>query len=159
MKVDVVLGLQWGDEGKGKIVDVLAKGYPVVARFQGGPNAGHSLHFEEKKFVLHTIPSGVFRKGTLNIIGNGVVIDPIIFKAECEEIEESGVPAKERIAISKKAHQTAHREAHHEAETHFPIAPHIVAHAVRYFPCRVHLRTIHAATRTTAESCRSGTTC
>ena len=104
MKVDVVLGLQWGDEGKGKIVDVLAKGYPVVARFQGGPNAGHSLHFEDKKFVLHTIPSGVFRKGTLNIIGNGVVIDPIIFKAECEEIEESGVPAKERIAISKKAH-------------------------------------------------------
>jgi len=84
MKVDVVLGLQWGDEGKGKIVDVLAKGYPVVARFQGGPNAGHSLHFEDKKFVLHTIPSGVFRKGTLNIIGNGVVIDPIIFKAECE---------------------------------------------------------------------------
>lgn len=104
MKVDVVLGLQWGDEGKGKIVDVLAKGYPVVARFQGGPNAGHSLHFEDKKFVLHTIPSGVFRKGTLNIIGNGVVIDPIIFKAECEEIEESGVPAKERIAISKQAH-------------------------------------------------------
>ncbi|MEZ7875011.1 MAG: adenylosuccinate synthase [Bacteroidales bacterium] len=104
MKVDVVLGLQWGDEGKGKIVDVLAKGYPVVARFQGGPNAGHSLHFEDKKFVLHTIPSGVFRKGTLNIIGNGVVIDPIIFKAECKEIEESGVPAKERIAISKKAH-------------------------------------------------------
>jgi adenylosuccinate synthase len=104
MKVDVVLGLQWGDEGKGKIVDVLAKGYPVVARFQGGPNAGHSLHFEDKKIVLHTIPSGVFRKGTLNIIGNGVVIDPIIFKAECEEIEESGVPAKERIAISKKAH-------------------------------------------------------
>ena len=75
-----------------------------MARFQGGPNAGHSLHFEDKKFVLHTIPSGVFRKGTLNIIGNGVVIDPIIFKAECKEIEESGVPAKERIAISKKAH-------------------------------------------------------
>ena len=104
MKVDVVLGLQWGDEGKGKIVDVLAKGYPVVARFQGGPNAGHSLHFDEKKFVLHTIPSGVFRKGTLNIIGNGVVIDPIIFKEECLLIENSGVPVRERIAISKKAH-------------------------------------------------------
>jgi adenylosuccinate synthase len=104
MKVDVVLGLQWGDEGKGKIVDVLAKGYPVVARFQGGPNAGHSLHFEDKQFVLHTIPSGVFRKGTLNIIGNGVVIDPIIFKEECIQIESSGVPVKERIAISKKAH-------------------------------------------------------
>ena len=104
MKVDVVLGLQWGDEGKGKIVDVMAKGYPVVARFQGGPNAGHSLHFDEKKFVLHTIPSGVFRKGTLNIIGNGVVIDPIIFKEECQLIEDSGVPVRERIAISKKAH-------------------------------------------------------
>lgn len=104
MKVDVVLGLQWGDEGKGKIVDVLAKGYPVVARFQGGPNAGHSLHFDDKKFVLHTIPSGVFRKSTMNIIGNGVVIDPIIFREECLQIEESGVPVRERISISKKAH-------------------------------------------------------
>ncbi|PKP42687.1 MAG: adenylosuccinate synthase [Bacteroidetes bacterium HGW-Bacteroidetes-10] len=104
MKVDVVLGLQWGDEGKGKIVDVLAKGYPVVARFQGGPNAGHSLHFDDKKFVLHTIPSGVFRKSTMNIIGNGVVIDPIIFREECLQIEGSGVPVRERISISKKAH-------------------------------------------------------
>ncbi len=104
MKVDVVLGLQWGDEGKGKIVDVLANSYPVIARFQGGPNAGHSLHFEGKKFVLHTVPSGVFRKNATNIIGNGVVIDPIIFKEECMEIEATGVPVRERVVISKKAH-------------------------------------------------------
>ena len=104
MKVDVVLGLQWGDEGTGKIVDVLANSYPVIARFQGGPNAGHSLHFEGKKFVLHTVPSGVFRKNAMNIIGNGVVIDPIIFKEECEGIEATGVPVRERIVISKKAH-------------------------------------------------------
>ena len=104
MKVDVVLGLQWGDEGKGKIVDVLASGYPVIARFQGGPNAGHSLQFEDKKVVLHTIPSGVFRKNTKNIIGNGVVIDPIIFREECNKIVAMGVPATERILISKKAH-------------------------------------------------------
>jgi adenylosuccinate synthase len=104
MKVDVVLGLQWGDEGKGKIVDVLANGYPVIARFQGGPNAGHSLQFEDKKFVLHTIPSGVFRKSTQNIIGNGVVIDPLTFLDECRKLEEIGVPVKERILISKKAH-------------------------------------------------------
>ncbi len=104
MKVDVVLGLQWGDEGKGKIVDVLAKGYPIIARFQGGPNAGHSLQFEDKKVVLHTIPSGVFRKNAQNIIGNGVVIDPVIFRDECKKIEETGTPVKERILISKKAH-------------------------------------------------------
>lgn len=104
MKVDVVLGLQWGDEGKGKIVDVLANSYPVIARFQGGPNAGHSLHFEGNKFVLHTVPSGVFRKNATNIIGNGVVIDPIIFKEECMEIEATGVPVRERVVISKKAH-------------------------------------------------------
>ncbi len=104
MKVDVVLGLQWGDEGKGKIVDVLAKNYPVIARFQGGPNAGHSLQFEDQKFVLHTIPSGVFRKNTQNIIGSGVVIDPIIFRQECKKLEDVGVPVKERILISKKAH-------------------------------------------------------
>lgn len=104
MKVDVVLGLQWGDEGKGKIVDVLAKSYPAVARFQGGPNAGHSLQFEGKKFVLHTVPAGVFREGSINIIGNGVVLDPIIFRQECKEIEEMGVPVTERIIISKKTH-------------------------------------------------------
>ena len=104
MKVDVVLGLQWGDEGKGKIVDVLASTYPVVARFQGGPNAGHSLHFEGKKFVLHTVPSGVFREGAINFIGNGVVIDPIIFKEECEGIEAMGVPVKERVILADRAH-------------------------------------------------------
>ncbi|MCI1780001.1 MAG: adenylosuccinate synthase [Bacteroidales bacterium] len=101
-KVDVVLGIQWGDEGKGKIVDVLAKSYPVIARFQGGANAGHSIHFEGKKFVLHTVPSGVFRDGTVNYIGNGVVLDPVIFKEECEGIEAMGVPVKERVIISKK---------------------------------------------------------
>lgn len=104
MKVDVVLGLQWGDEGKGKIVDVLSKNYPIIARFQGGPNAGHSLQFENQKVVLHTIPSGIFRKNTTNFIGNGVVIDPIIFKKESLLLEEMGVPVKERIIISKKAH-------------------------------------------------------
>ena len=104
MKVDVILGLQWGDEGKGKIVDVLASAYPAIARFQGGPNAGHSLQFEDKKIVLHTVPSGIFRKSTKNIIGNGVVIDPVIFKEECEEIAKMGIPVTERILISKKAH-------------------------------------------------------
>lgn len=104
MKVDVVLGLQWGDEGKGKIVDVLAQSYPVIARFQGGPNAGHTLQFEGKKFVLHTIPSGVFRENAQNIIGNGVVIDPITFMNECLKLEEIEIPVRERIFISKKAH-------------------------------------------------------
>ena len=104
MKLDVVLGLQWGDEGKGKIVDVLAGQYPVVARFQGGPNAGHSLHFEGKGFVLRSIPSGIFRKDAINIVGNGVVLDPITFKGECENIAKTGVPVKDRIVIAKKAH-------------------------------------------------------
>lgn len=104
MKLDVVLGLQWGDEGKGKIVDVLAGRYPVVARFQGGPNAGHSLHFEGKSFVLRSVPSGIFRKDATNIVGNGVVLDPITFKGECENIAKTGVPVTERIVISKKAH-------------------------------------------------------
>jgi len=102
--VDVVLGLQWGDEGKGKIVDVLAEKYPVVARFQGGPNAGHSIHFEGKEFVLHSVPSGVFRNGSLNFIGNGVVLDPIIFKEECKAIEAMGVPVRERVVIAKRTH-------------------------------------------------------
>ncbi len=102
MKLDVVLGLQWGD--KGKIVDVLAGNYPVVARFQGGPNAGHSLHFEGKSFVLRSVPSGIFRKDAQNIVGNGVVLDPITFRGECENIAKTGVPVTERIVISKKAH-------------------------------------------------------
>lgn len=104
MSLDVVLGLQWGDEGKGKIVDVMAESYPVIARFQGGPNAGHSIHFGKTKFVLHSVPAGVFRKGTTNIIGNGVVLDPVIFKKECEDIESLGIPVKDRLVIAKRAH-------------------------------------------------------
>lgn len=104
MKVDVVLGLQWGDEGKGKIVDVLAERYPAVARFQGGPNAGHSLHFDGHSFVVRSIPSGIFREGSTNIIGNGVVLDPVTFREECGNVAKMGINAKERILISKKAH-------------------------------------------------------
>ncbi len=104
MKTDVVLGLQWGDEGKGKIVDVLAEKYPVVARFQGGPNAGHSLHFEGHSFVLRSVPSGIFRDDAINIVGNGVVLDPITFMCECENIAKTGVPVKSRILVAKKAH-------------------------------------------------------
>lgn len=104
MKLDVVLGLQWGDEGKGKIVDVLADMYSVIARFQGGPNAGHSIHWEGKKFVLHSVPSGAFRKNTINVIGNGVVLDPIIFKEECTAIQALGIPVEERLVIAKRAH-------------------------------------------------------
>ena len=104
MKLDVVLGLQWGDEGKGKIVDFLAERYPVVARFQGGPNAGHSIRFGDTSFVLHSVPSGVFREGAINIIGNGVVLDPTIFRQECEAIEALGVPVRERVKIARRAH-------------------------------------------------------
>ena len=100
--LDVVLGLQWGDEGKGKIVDVLAQKYPVIARFQGGPNAGHSIHFGDTSFVLHSVPSGVFREGTVNIIGNGVVLDPVIFREECQAIEKLGIPLRERLKIAKR---------------------------------------------------------
>ncbi len=104
MKVDVLLGLQWGDEGKGKIVDVLTPQYDVIARFQGGPNAGHSLEFNGIKHVLHTIPSGIFHDKKINLIGNGVVIDPITFKKEVEGIKALGVPVEERLLISRKAH-------------------------------------------------------
>ena len=103
MKVDVLLGLQWGDEGKGKIVDVLAPQYDVVARFQGGPNAGHTLEFDGIKHVLHQIPSGIFRKTTRNIIGNGVVLDPIVFKAEIEKLAKFNLDVKSNLFISKKA--------------------------------------------------------
>lgn len=102
-KVDVVLGLQWGDEGKGKVVDVLTPGYDVVARFQGGPNAGHSIHFAGDSFVLHTVPSGIFREGTVNIIGNGVVIDPVILMEEISAIEAKGVDVASRLRIAKRA--------------------------------------------------------
>lgn len=104
MKVDVLLGLQWGDEGKGKIVDVVTPKYDIIARFQGGPNAGHTLIFEGTKHVLHTIPSGVFRDNTINIIGNGVVIDPIIIRKEIEALEAIGIDLVPRLLISKKAH-------------------------------------------------------
>ena len=104
MKVDVVLGLQWGDEGKGKIVDVLTPGYDVIARFQGGPNAGHSLEFNEIKHVLHSIPSGIFHENQVNVIGNGVVIDPVIFKKEADSIYKLGVDLKKKLLISRKAH-------------------------------------------------------
>lgn len=104
MKVDVLLGLQWGDEGKGKVIDVLTPKYDVVARFQGGPNAGHTLEFEGKKFVLHTIPSGIFHDDKINIIGNGVVIDPVVLKKEVEKFEGAGYNLTKKLFISKKAH-------------------------------------------------------
>lgn len=103
MKVDVLLGLQWGDEGKGKIVDVLAPKYDVIARFQGGPNAGHTLEFDGIKHVLHQIPSGIFRSGAKNVIGNGVVLDPIIFKNEIDKLLRFNVDIKANLFISKKA--------------------------------------------------------
>lgn len=104
MAVDLLLGLQWGDEGKGKIVDVLTSKYSIIARFQGGPNAGHTLVFNGKKHVLHTIPSGIFHKNTVNVVGNGVVIDPVIFKKELEKLDEQGVDYKKSLLISRKAH-------------------------------------------------------
>ena len=104
MKADVLLGLQWGDEGKGKIVDVLTPKYSVIARFQGGPNAGHTLEFDDIKHVLHTIPSGIFRERVLNIVGNGVVLDPVIMRNEIHELESHGVEISQNLAISRKAH-------------------------------------------------------
>jgi adenylosuccinate synthase len=104
MKVDVLLGLQWGDEGKGKVVDVLTPAYDVVARFQGGPNAGHTLEFEGKKYVLRSIPSGVFQHGQINIIGNGVVLDPVLFREEAEALEQSGTDLHKVLKLSKKIH-------------------------------------------------------
>ena len=102
--IDVVLGMQWGDEGKGKIVDALTPRYDVVARFQGGPNAGHSIYFGDRSFVLHTVPSGIFREGTQNIIGNGVVIDPLILMDEIRAIGEMGVDVRNSLRIAKRAH-------------------------------------------------------
>ncbi len=104
MKVDVLLGLQWGDEGKGKIVDVLTPKYNIIARFQGGPNAGHTLEFEGIKHVLHTIPSGIFRNDVLNLVGNGVVIDPVIFSKELDKLAPFNIDIKKNLLISKKAH-------------------------------------------------------
>jgi adenylosuccinate synthase len=102
MAVDVILGLQWGDEGKGKIVDYLAPRYDIVARFQGGPNAGHTLKFGGKKYVLHTVPSGIYQENVINVIGNGVVIDPVTFEKEIESLKESHVAYEGRLLLSKK---------------------------------------------------------
>jgi adenylosuccinate synthase len=102
--IDLLLGLQWGDEGKGKIVDVLTKDYDIIARFQGGPNAGHTLEFDGIKHVLHTIPSGIFHKNAVNIVGNGVVIDPVIFKKELDNLEKFNIDIVSKLLISRKAH-------------------------------------------------------
>jgi len=104
MKIDLILGLQWGDEGKGKIVDVLTNNYDIIARFQGGPNAGHTLEFDEIKHVLHTIPSGIFHDKKINVIGNGVVIDPVIFKKEIDTLKNLDVDVSSKLFVSRKAH-------------------------------------------------------
>lgn len=104
MAVDIILGLQWGDEGKGKIVDYLANKYDLVCRFQGGPNAGHTIKIKDKKFVLHTIPSGIFRENIINVIGNGVVLDPITIAHEMNILDEADIDYKKRLFVSNKAH-------------------------------------------------------
>ena len=104
MAVDLLLGLQWGDEGKGKIVDVLTSNYDIIARFQGGPNAGHTLEFDGQKHVLHTIPSGIFHDDSINLVGNGVVIDPVIFKRELDNLAKHSIDYKSKLIISRKAH-------------------------------------------------------
>lgn len=104
MAVDLLLGLQWGDEGKGKIVDVLTKNYDIIARFQGGPNAGHTLEFDGIKHVLHTIPSGIFHENAVNLVGNGVVIDPVIFRKELDNLKQFDLDIKKKLLISRKAH-------------------------------------------------------
>ena len=104
MKVDVLLGLQWGDEGKGKVVDVLTPKYDMITRFQGGPNAGHTLEFNGEKYVLRSIPSGIFQGGKMNVIGNGVVLDPLLFRQEAEALAASGHDLTKQLYISKKAH-------------------------------------------------------
>ena len=111
MKVDVLLGLQWGDEGKGKLVDFITPKYDIISRFQGGANAGHTLIFDGKKYVLHLIPSGIFRDNCINIIGAGVVIDPIALVEEIKTLEEIGVDVRSKLKISKRAHLilTTHR--------------------------------------------------
>ena len=104
MKIDVLLGLQWGDEGKGKIVDVLTPNYDIIARFQGGPNAGHTIEFEGNKFVLHTIPSGIFIEKSINVIGNGVIIDPFILRKEINKLNAAGIDVSNNLLVSRKAH-------------------------------------------------------
>src|SRR5210317_190274 len=102
MKVDVLLGLQWGDEGKGKIVDVLTPKYDIIARFQGGPNAGHTIEFDGKKFVLHTIPSGIFNDNTINVIGNGVIIDPFVIRKEIQKLQDADISVQDNLLVSRK---------------------------------------------------------
>jgi adenylosuccinate synthase len=104
MQIDVILGLQWGDEGKGKIVDYLAESYDLVARFQGGPNAGHTLKFDGQQYILHLIPSGIFRPGLLNLVGNGVVLDPIVFERELQSLDQNNIDYRNRLLLSRKAH-------------------------------------------------------
>ncbi|MBN1197747.1 MAG: adenylosuccinate synthetase, partial [Bacteroidales bacterium] len=104
MKVDVILGLQWGDEGKGKIVDVFTPHYDIIARFQGGPNAGHTIEFDGKKFILHTIPSGIFHPDKKNVIGNGVIIDPYILFQEIDTLHAAGLKPENNLLISRRAH-------------------------------------------------------
>ena len=121
MKVDVLLGLQWGDEGKGKVVDVLTPRYDAVARFQGGPNAGHTLEFEGKKYVLRSIPSGIFQHGQINIIGNGVVLDPVLFKQEAEELEKSGVDLRSMPQTRRRRAERRLAPPERESVRHTPI--------------------------------------
>src|SRR5665213_698045 len=102
--VDVILGLQWGDEGKGKIVDYFAPNYDVIARFQGGPNAGHTLYVDKEKIVLHQIPSGIFHENKINLIGNGVVLDAVTLKKECAEVDAMGFNCTKNLYISARAH-------------------------------------------------------
>jgi adenylosuccinate synthase len=104
MPVDVLVGLQWGDEGKGKIIDILSSEYDVIARFQGGPNAGHTLVIHDKKYVFHTLPSGVIRPETINVLGSGMVIDPVVFRKEIQSLDKESIPSKGRILISRNAH-------------------------------------------------------
>jgi len=104
IKADVLLGLQWGDEGKGKIVDVLTPEYNIIARFQGGPNAGHTIEFDNKKFILHTIPSGIFSKDKINVIGNGVIIDPYVIKQEIQQLNDGGIEVGDNLLVSRKSH-------------------------------------------------------
>jgi adenylosuccinate synthase len=117
--VDVILGLQWGDEGKGKIVDYFAKGYDIIARFQGGPNAGHTLYIQDKKIVLHQIPSGIFHENAVNLIGNGVVLDPVTLKKECESVAAFGVDYRKNLYISQRCHLVlpTHRAMDKASET------------------------------------------
>src|SRR5690606_41539902 len=117
MQVDVLLGLQWGDEGKGKIVDVLCPKYDLIARFQGGPNAGHTLEFDGQKYVLNTIPSGIFNKNTMNLIANGVVIDPIILKRELDNLKKNGFDliATKILFIARKSYPILF--IHHQLNT------------------------------------------